>query len=64
MLWSLAKQADNACVELPFPHQVEFEILQLRTAWKPAKPEEEAYFLKIRMVGQFMDVDAAIGSTP
>ena len=61
VLGRLPQQADDGGVQLALARQVELQLLQLGAIGQPPKPQQVADFFEGRVVGQLVDVDAAIG---
>ena len=61
MLGRLAQQADDGGVEFALAREVEFQLLQLGAGRQMSKPKQVATLFKVRVVGQFVNIDAAVG---
>ena len=59
-----AQQVDDSGVQLALGRQLAAEFLQLIRCRQPAIPQQVAGLFKVGMVGEFVNVDAAIGEDP
>ena len=61
MLRNLSYEADDLGVEFTLAHELHIELLQFGAVGQLPEPEQVADFFKVGMIGEFVDVDAAIG---
>ena len=61
MLGSHAQQVEDGCIQLAFLSQPLAKFAQFVALRQSSEPEQVARFLKIRVVGEVVDIDAAIG---
>src|SRR5207302_4961525 len=61
MLGGHAQQVEDGCIQLAFLSQPLAKFAQLVALRQSSEPQQVAGFLKIGVVGEVVDIDAAIG---
>ena len=61
VLGALAQQLDDRCIQLALFRQSICSSRSSVRVGKLAEPQQVAGFFEVRVVGEFVDVDAAIG---
>src|SRR5579862_813516 len=61
MAWRRTQQRDDGCIELALFRQAIMELAKFNTSGQFAEPQQVTRFLEIRLMSEFVDINAAIG---